>query len=140
MDWILSTTLGTLHFFRTRTHGRGNIARVFIYGTLLPGEGNHELLATALRIGAARTLPVYELVDLDAYPAMVAGGGTAIAGEVWEVDAATLDALDRLEEHPGYYYRETIQLEDGQEALVYLLLEGEVTGLPRIASGDWCAR
>jgi len=79
--------------------GTNGNARVFVYGTLLSGEPNHRLLADAELVGAARTEPDFDLVSLGAFPAMIAGGATAIAGEVYEVDRPTLDALDRLEGH-----------------------------------------
>ena len=112
-------------------------ARVFVYGTLLSGEPNHRLLADAELVGAARTEPEFELVSLGAFPAMVPGGGTAVAGEVYEVDPDTLDALDRLEGHPRFYRRHAVRLDDGGEVLAYLLTPDQVRGRPRITSGDW---
>lgn len=113
--------------------------RVFVYGTLLPGEGNHELLRGARRVGPARTLPRYRLHDLGAYPALVAGGATAVVGEVWEVDDVTLAALDRLEDHPDYYRREPVALDGEAPAEGYLLPVAHVAGTPVIHAGDWCA-
>lgn len=112
-------------------------ARVFVYGTLLSGEPNHRLLADAELVGAARTEPEFDLVSLGAFPAMVPGGGTAIAGEVYEVDPDTLEALDRLEGHPRFYRRRAVRLDDGGEVLAYLLTPDQVRGRPRITSGDW---
>ena len=112
-------------------------ARVFVYGTLLSGEPNHRLLADAELVGAARTEPDFDLVSLGAFPAMIAGGATAIAGEVYEVDRPTLDALDRLEGHPRFYRRRAVRLDDGGEVLAYLLTPDQVRGRPRITSGDW---
>jgi gamma-glutamylaminecyclotransferase len=111
--------------------------RVFVYGTLLSGEPNHRLLADAALVGAARTEPEFDLVSLGAFPAMVPGGRTAIAGEVYEVDRPTLDALDRLEGHPRFYRRRAVRLDDGGEVLAYLLTPDQVRGRPRIESGDW---
>lgn len=112
---------------------------MFVYGTLLAGEPNHALLSRARHAGAARTRPEFELVDLGAFPAMVAGGATAVVGEVYEVDAGTLAALDRLEGHPEFYRREPVDLEGGERALTYLLDAAQAAGAPRIASGDWRA-
>ena len=71
--------------------------RVFVYGTLLAGEPNHRLLARARLVTEARTKPAFELRDLGSSPRLVRGGAHAVAGEVYEVDEATLAALDRLE-------------------------------------------
>jgi gamma-glutamylaminecyclotransferase len=95
--------------------------RVFVYGTLLAGEGNHALLQTARFIGAARTPPGFGLYDLGAFPGLVRGGQAAVVGEVYEVDAPTLAALDDLEDHPTFYQRTIIVLEDGSVAATYLL-------------------
>ena len=62
---------------------------------------------------------------------------TAVVGEVYDVDAVTLAALDRLEGHPRFYRRRPIRLADGDEVLAYLLSPEQVRGRPRIPSGDW---
>ena len=111
--------------------------RVFVYGTLLDGEPNHRLLATAAFVGEARTEPAFLLVSLGAFPAMVTGGQTAVTGEVYEVSDETLAALDRLEGHPHFYERRQIRLADGVEVLAYLLDEEQARGRPTITSGDW---
>lgn len=113
------------------------LIRVFVYGTLLTGQSNHALLHGCTLVRAARTQACFELVDLGAFPGLVAGGTVAVAGEVYAVDETTLARLDRLEGHPHFYERKTIRLEDGEEVMAYLLPAEEVEGLPRIASGDW---
>jgi len=117
-----------------QTNGK---TRVFVYGTLLSGEPNHRLLVDAALVGEARTEPVFELVSLGAFPAMVADGRTAVAGEVYEVDAATLAELDRLEGHPRFYQRRRIRLDDGGEVLAYVFTAEQARGRPAIASGNW---
>lgn len=118
-------------------------ARVFVYGTLLAGEANHGLLATARFVAAARTLPAFELRDLGAFPGLVAvegGGGCVITGEVYEVDAPTMVALDHLEDHPTFYRRTRVVLDGGLEVWTYLLPLAQVERCPVIASGSWLAR
>ena len=117
-----------------RLNGR---AQVFVYGTLLRGEPNHRLLAGSPLVGEARTEPAFELVSLGPYPALVGGGATSVKGEIYEVDMATLAALDRLEGHPSFYQQKRIRLESGEEALAYLLPKDQANGRPRIESGDW---
>jgi gamma-glutamylaminecyclotransferase len=115
-------------------------ALVFVYGTLLPGEGNHGLLAGARLLGAATTPPAFRLHDLGAFPALVAGGEHAICGEVYAVDEATLAALDDLEDHPEFYRRTVILLADGAQVETYLLTPEQVAGYPIIGSGNWRSR
>lgn len=114
--------------------------RVFVYGTLLAGEGNHRLLATATLVGEARTEPAFELRDLGYFPGLVKGGACSVAGEVYEVDAPTLARLDALEGHPRFYRRARIALEGGALVETYLLTPEQVEGRPVIASGNWRSR
>lgn len=71
-----------------------NDAVVFVYGSLLRGEPNHPLLAAAEFLGPAVTLPEFTLVDLGAFPGLIAGGATVVTGELFAVDKPTL-AADR---------------------------------------------
>jgi len=114
--------------------------RVFVYGTLLAGEANHGLLAGARLVGEGRTRPEYELRDLGAFPGLVPGGARAVVGEVYDVDAPTLAALDRLESHPRFYCRTSITLDDSAVVETYLLTPTQVAGCPLIPSGNWRAR
>lgn len=113
---------------------------VFVYGTLRRGEANHGQLGGAVFIGPATTPPAFDLVHLGAYPAMISGGCTAITGELYQVDTATLAALDALEEHPTYYRRTEVALADGTRAQAYLLPRALAAEAPLIAGGDWCLR
>lgn len=112
-------------------------ARLFVYGSLLRGEPNHTFLERARYLGDARTAPEFELVDLGDYPAMVRGGATAIVGEVYELDPQTLRVVDELEDHPEYFRRSLVRLEDGTQIESYLLPDSQADFYPRIPSGDW---
>jgi len=115
--------------------------RVFVYGSLLRGEGNDGFLRGSYLVGKARTAPGFELFDLGAYPGMVARGTTGqVAGEVYEVDTLTLASLDRLEGHPRFYRRTTIRLEDGDVVETYLLQDHHVADRERVATGNWRRR
>ncbi|MEO7736438.1 MAG: gamma-glutamylcyclotransferase family protein [Kofleriaceae bacterium] len=111
-----------------------------MYGTLLAGERNHHYLERARLVGAARTKAAFALHHLGAFPGLVAGGAHAVAGEVYEVDEPTLAALDRLEDHPDFYRRAIIELDDDAQVVSYLLLRAQVEGHPVILSGSWRAR
>lgn len=110
---------------------------MFVYGTLLRGEPSHHLLAATPLVGAATTGPHFDLFDLGDYPAMVPGGETAVAGELYTVGSDVIRALDRFEGHPRFYRRRIILLQGGDEAEAYLLRPDQVTGRRRIPSGDW---
>jgi len=112
------------------------MARVFVYGSLLSGEANHGVVARARRIGEARTTPTWSLVSLGAWPALVPGGVTAVSGEVYEASDDELAALDRFEEVPELFTRESIDLDDGTRAFAYVMPRANGEPIP---SGDWRA-
>lgn len=111
--------------------------KVFVYGSLKQGFGNHEYhLGQSRMLGKAETLPQYSLFSLGAYPGVIKGGVTAVQGELYEVNDDELRNLDRLEGHPSYYQREVIETSEG-EAWIYLLPEDEYQDFETIESGEW---
>lgn len=71
--------------------------KLFVYGTLRRGCGNHRLLDGSEYHGIA-VLDGYRMVSLGGFPAIYRGEkGDTVTGEVYEVDAATLRRLDSLE-------------------------------------------
>ena len=110
---------------------------IFAYGTLRHGQGNHGLLAAAQACGAAQTRVGYHLYYLGAYPGMVHEADGYVVGELYAVDDDTLARIDALEEHPDYYRRQRIHLDDGREVWAWLLPMDDVGAAPRIPSGDW---
>lgn len=115
-------------------------ATIFVYGSLLFGESNHEVLRPALWLGVEKTTASYTLFDLGSYPAMVESGHTAISGEVYAVGVATLRALDRLEGHPHLYRRVPVTLDSGRAAEAYVLVDGPPNHASVIVTGDWRSR
>ncbi len=112
---------------------------LFVYGTLRRAGASRELVGDGRFVGEARTLPEMSLFDLGWHPAMVLGGRTSVVGDVVEVGAATLEALDAYEEHPAWYVRTTIRLADGRQVSTYLLPPERLESDQRIESGDWLA-
>jgi gamma-glutamylcyclotransferase (GGCT)/AIG2-like uncharacterized protein YtfP len=110
---------------------------VFVYGSLLAGEGNHRVLRGARLLGPAKTPQEFSMFSLGSFPGVVRGGETAIVGEVYEVDAATLAGLDQLEGHPRFYRRTPLRLDDHGEVETYLLTSAQVEGCTPVASGCW---
>ena len=112
---------------------------LFVYGTLRRGEPNHRELGEARFLGHVRTAPVYELVDLGSFPALLEGGSTAVQGELYEVDEGWIGQLDAFEEAPELYDRKHVWLE-GEAALAYVMRRDVAGPAPRIPSGDWRRR
>jgi gamma-glutamylcyclotransferase (GGCT)/AIG2-like uncharacterized protein YtfP len=109
--------------------------RVFVYGTLRRGGTNHRLLARARHLGDWTTPAVFALFDLGGYPGAVPRGQTAVVGEVYSVDAATLRRLDRLEDYPRLYDRVPVATPWG-DAWMYVLRR-RPRGARPLPSGDW---
>jgi gamma-glutamylcyclotransferase (GGCT)/AIG2-like uncharacterized protein YtfP len=89
---------------------------VFVYGTLMRGAANHDVLvrAGARFVGVARTAALRTLVDLGPYPALLpadaARDRTAVHGELYEVGSAALGELDAFEGCPSLYRRERVEV------------------------------
>lgn len=111
--------------------------KVFVYGTLLSGEGNHRQLRGARVLAVRRTEPRYTLVSLGPYPAMIAGGSTSVMGEVYDLDDDLVRALDHFEGVPSLYRRERIRLLGGETVDGYLLARPRPKRYQLIPSGDW---
>lgn len=111
--------------------------RLFVYGTLMRGGHHHDVLEGARFVGANVTVPEFDLVYIEYYPAMLRGGSTAVVGEVFEVDATMLQHLDALEEVPDYYLRERVRLSDGSEADSYVMPRARAANATPIFSGDF---
>lgn len=88
----------------------------------------------------ARTPRAYTLVDLGCYPGLLAGGITAVRGEIYSVDAHTLARLDALEDHPDVYVRSPLELPRWPDVEVYLIRPEYAKNAPTVASGIWPPR
>ncbi|KEF33460.1 hypothetical protein RDMS_12330 [Deinococcus sp. RL] len=132
--------------------------RVFVYGTLRPGERN---AALTTRFGPPTvqraTLPAFRLFHLmpEGYPAIVPGDvGQGVRGEVlsyslevWRQLLPLLDALEGVEETPPLYRRErvrvTLALGGAAEVWTYVYARAarlEQSGAVLVSSGDWLQR
>lgn len=114
--------------------------RLFIYGTMLPGERDHGLLASAELIGPALTEPLFQLVELNVYAVLIPDGKVAVHGELYALDLETRRQLDVKRQVPVLFQRAPIRLADGTEAETYLMDPDQVRGKRRLAHGDWRKR
>lgn len=114
--------------------------RLFVYGSLMQGEREHERLAGAAFVGPVRTMPEYTLVDLGPYPALLENGCVSIVGELYLVDKKQRFSLDVKMECPVLFQRIEVRLEDGSQAETYAMRDEQVRGKRRLAQGDWRSR
>lgn len=87
--------------------------KLMVYGTLKRGWGNNRLLEGAKFLGDAYSCKKYVLVnggfpiaytkEKEGFPLL------PIKGEIWEVEGHHVERCDRLEGHPDWYRRNTIQ-------------------------------
>lgn len=104
------------------------LAKLFVYGTLKSGLSNNHRMAGQRLIGPAVTMPIYRLHGLGWHPGMVLDteNGLAIEGEIWEVDAPTLAALDEFEGIPTFFDREPVAIKDHFEDVEAYFYKQEV--------------
>ena len=120
------------------------IERVFVYGTLLPGECNHRVAAPWL-LDARPGEVSGRLVDCGVWPALVRGG-EAKAGRVrgmWlTVKPEALAAMDELEDFIGpeslnEYERIWVRDASGQPLEGWAYVWPDTRGLPYMSVDYW---
>lgn len=97
---------------------------VFVYGTLKRGNGDGGLDlwgdgATFVSTGTT-TEKQFNMVDLEHFPGAILGGDSDIQGELWMVDAQTMQDLDHMEGYPDFYLRRKTRTTAGTAWMYYL--------------------
>ncbi len=118
--------------------------RIFICGSALRGQPDHQNLQNATFVRSASTQPIYRLhvAGEDWHPAIyqVETGGVSIPGEVYELTNAQFDYLAANE--PPNMYPSDVVLEDGEVLTAFLYPKQLIDEykLPDISSyGGWAA-
>lgn len=95
--------------------------KVFVYGTLKKGHGNHRLLRHAEFLGRAYVEGPWKLTNLGAFPAVVHSDVPArVFGEVFLINTEILSSLDMLEGYPHFYTRTKITTPLGRAWMYHL--------------------
>lgn len=114
--------------------------RIFVYGTLKRGASNHVFLKKSKFLGEDRAPgKLYVPKGMPRhFPYAAPAGEGWIKGEVYSVNAETLERLDRLEGHPNFYCRSAVHLESGKVASIYYINSYRELGeLDLITDGVW---
>lgn len=126
------------------THSEQPTKRIFICGSALQGQPDHDNLQFINFLGAAKTRPLYRLHSAGDgwHPAIYEIGedGISIPGEVYE---QTIEQFDKLcAEEPPHMYPADIVLENGDVLTAFLYPKEliEQNNLPDISHyGGWAA-
>lgn len=96
--------------------------RVFICGSALRGQPDHQNLQSATFIKATKTRPIYRLHAAEDgwHPAIyrLETGGIAIPGEVYELTEEQFTYLS--ENEPPHMYPAEVELADNETAIAFL--------------------
>lgn len=107
--------------------------KVFVYGTLMKGDRNADILEGQNYLGQTQTLhPQFKMIEKRSSsapgaltPGVLENGTSHIAGECYEINQATFEMLDALEELDNKYKRVQIDLLNFGQAWIYILLKQE---------------
>jgi gamma-glutamylaminecyclotransferase len=114
--------------------------KVFVYGTLMTGQPNNYLLKNARKLSNGKTGKLYRMYTNGAYPMIRPDRlGYSIHGEIFEADAETMKALDRLEGTPTLYTRDSCVVVDdsGDKQMCFVYVWSRSGVYREIASGKW---
>lgn len=113
------------------------MTKVFVYGTLLSGEGNNILLQNPeSRLLGNGKASGFRMFDLGSFPAVipVEDKTKIITGEIWEITDNVLISLDILEGYPHFYNRVEIQTPFGY---AWIYINHDALRYTEIEFGSW---
>jgi len=112
-------------------------ARVFVYGTLRKGGSNNFRMEDCKWIGPAAVNG--HLYEIDWYPGLVLDeNGAKVVGDLYEVPAEKIDALDEFEGPEYRRLRTMVQnAEDEAESAWIWEWSRPTQGLQAVPGGDW---
>lgn len=84
--------------------------KVFVYGTLMNGHGNHGSYLSQSKYMGKGEITGYALYVVSSFPGIVPESGAKVKGEVYEVDQTTLSRLDCLEGEGSLYLRKQVDV------------------------------
>ena len=113
--------------------------KIFVYGTLRNGYGNHRLIVGEQLVGNATTIQKYHMTA-SGIPFVAHTPKTShIFGEIYEVSEEKIPSLDHLEGHPCWYKREAVpvRLDNGETTEAWLYFNDKQAGSQIIETGNY---
>lgn len=86
----------------------GRYRALFVYGTLLKGQSNHDRYLSDHQYLGDAELPDFALFDLTAYPAILPQKDASVRGELYSVTDDDLLKIDQLEGEGTLYTRKSV--------------------------------
>jgi len=117
--------------------------KLFVYGTLRKGCGNHEHFLRGKEPLCVDMLTNFKMYNLGAFPAIVESTdkNDYVVVEIYEINDAELKAIDRLEGYPRFYNRKEVSTVTGNTGFVYYQTEDKAEAYwVHIPGGDWVRR
>lgn len=115
------------------------MTKVFTYGTLMKGCGNHRFVLGTTFVGEGETTKEYGLF-VDGLPYVSESDNVStIKGELYEVSDRKLEDIDMLEGHPHFYERKEVEVEvDGETHTAYMYFyKRQMPYSALVPSGDY---
>lgn len=110
---------------------------IFVYGTLMRGEKAHDYLAGA-RYAGTYSLRDHAIYNLGRYPGIRPKVGSAVLGEVYEIDLDMLKNMDIYEDEGSLYNRRTALVENESGTLnAYIYVYAKEINEQEIKGGRW---
>ena len=118
--------------------------RVFVYGTLKEGHGNHGYYLrgnpAVEYLGRCTITGPYLMHDTGFFPMVYEVSGVVdqpIVGEVYRIDHDTLDALDMLEGHPNWYRRHQVDTPFKKAWCYFMQDDIDIDEIEAVENGCW---
>lgn len=110
---------------------------IAVYGTLRLGEGNYKrLLQDRAEYLSTERIPGFSIVTLGPFPASYENqeDEQGVLVDIFKVDDATFESVDRLEGYPHMYDRQQVETSHGPTWLYFM---EDINTEDTIQSGDW---
>lgn len=100
------------------------LIRLFVYGTLMKGNINHEKFLSGARFAGYFMADGFQVYDFGSYPLVAQNEIDKVRGELYIIDSNILDKLDISEAEGNLFTRKSIKVvndnDEIQEAYVYV--------------------